>query len=309
MPEQEELFDPVQDEKPQASTPVREEPAPADTTQPAQPRNPDGTFAHKHPANLVADARSIGFTDEEIAGMTLPALYGVIRNHLQQQVAFKEQQARARTLQGEDAQPKPAEPEPDELELDESVQWEPSLVKSNRAAAARLRAQQARIDALEKRLEQSAQVSATERIDAAFEALGEQYAGFVGKGSVVDLAKDSKEFRRRNAILQQAGIDIKNLPPQASLKRAIQQAAEVFYEPSAAKPVEDSPYQGVEAKGKKARVSKEDWDQAALKHPTQRGNANEPDGEDKAIRNLGARLRERDANGAREKEIVDGLLD
>lgn len=311
MQDQDELFDPSEAEV-TPPTPVQAE-APADTTQPAQPaqpRNPDGTFAHKHPANLVADAKSLGYSDEEISGMSLASLYGVMRNHLNQQLAFREQQARARDLEGQPRQPaQPAEPEADELELDESVQWEPSLAKANRAAATRLRAQQARIDALEKRLEQSAQVSATERIDAAFEALGDQYAGFVGKGSVVDLAKDSKEFRRRNAILQQAGIDIKNLPPQASLKRAIQQAAEVFYEPSAAKPTEDSPYEGVEAKGKKPRVSKDDWDQAALVRPTNRSNANEPKGEALAISKLTQKMREQEANGAKEAEILDGLLD
>ncbi len=276
----------------------------------ARPRNPDGTFAKTESqqpqedhfrAYLASKAAEFGFSDQDISDMPTAAIQRAVsqieRDRVETQRQFMQAQVRINPPQQEPVQRQVAA-DADDLPIDEE-ELHPSLVKSLKAIKEGRQADKKLIESLKKQIEegqvrehQRTVISNAEKVDDVFEALGEKYAKIIGSGAGIDLVKsDPEAFKRRVAILNEAGINIREpLPPMLKLKALIQQAAKVivgFALENAASAAD--PYAAAQA-GKtngngKAKPSADEWAKGGLAAPTHR-DAPEMAGDAKAVREL-----------------------
>lgn len=279
-----------------------------------QPRNDDGTFKKPeetttpvHPPGLVALAKDFGFSDDEISDFSTNALSTAIRRTRANMEAQRSQFAQA-DLGSRPAPVPAAEPEFDfgGVKLEE---FDEGLAKAMRAS------HQANAQQLKEVREELAKTRAANEerdrhqtaqfIDDAFEALGPEYEEYFGKGSGFELkAGDPDAFQRRLILLNSAGVD----PKQVSGKRllsALKGAVTLLKLQPKKADAKENVYEQKPAPG---GPTKAEWDRGGTAVPTQRNNANEPNGVAKAKKNLESKFREQGLATTREdREIIDTL--
>lgn len=305
-----------------------------------RPRNPDGTFKpfkasstvtaaavappeppapEMPPYYLVEAARDFGYDDAEIQSMHKAGVLHKTMFMSQRRMEAVRQQA-SRQMLHQDGQVRNPEPEPpaqDELDFEvNEEELHPTIAKGlsalrNRAKAEREenKALRAEVTALRTRDEQRELNRAAALYDAAFTALGDEFAPIIGKGAGRDMNSDSAEYKRRIAILTEARADPRQLTP-AQVKAKVKAAADLLYpRPKAGKAKEDAYAEVAEPRtnGRAPRISTEEWNDAALARPTQRRVDDEPPSEKKAVRNLAAKMREQDDVIA-DSEELEGFL-
>ncbi len=301
-------------ESPDPTTnPFYPDPAPAPEV-PERPRNPDGTFAKQapdepsappaptHPSYLIEAAKEVGFTDNEITSTPSEQLNAQVYR-IQKAARIASEQARDQLARlrhepqvAEKVAPAPP-PEPDDdlifSQLEEEG-YDKRLIGSIRKAlklSKQVEPLKSEIGEVTKRDQVRSVTSNTEKIEAAFEALGPTFHKYFGDVAASEMPKDAIEIRRRRMILSEAGIDFTRDSVQA-IKKKIKTAAEIAYGPVAAKPAD--PYAGVVPKNGQAKSGKtyteEEWQAAALAQPTSRVAEELPPGEERAIKNLAKKL-------------------
>lgn len=299
-----------------------------------RPRNPDGTFkspesdtpatvtppsAPAPPAidtyreRLLAEAQDIGYDPSELEGVNTPSLANILRKHYQQHAAAnaRYEQLLASDRQRQPYQDVPATPTPapaDDIQLEED-RWEPELARAikllnddRKALKEELTHLKSQLGEVNQRSVQQAVRSNADMVDAAFESLGDGYERIIGKGAGRDMGREQEaEFKRRVAILNEAGIDVaRQLPSMGQLKTKIKQAATLLF-PQATAAASD-PYAAAQrgqtpvppqANGK---PTPDEWASAGLARPTDRTVLEQP-GREAAIRALSAKMRDGGSTG------------
>lgn len=288
----------------------------ADKSRTTPPKDPaTGRFVAdpaKFPEALIQKAREVGYDDDDMATMSVDGLRVAVKNAERDQAKLREQFALQRTLTDPHPtrQDAPALPAPEEDDLpdftsDQAEGLLPPIVAMHKALKKereRNKRNEERLAQVEQREKNRADRTAAETLDMAFEDLAEEYGDIFGKGDAAEF-KDKAEMKRRNYAIAEAGLDIYNLPPLPRLKAKLKAAAETLH-PQAKK---KEPKEDVGAYGDETpRVSKKDWDDAALARTTHRKGAPEPNGVAKATRNLEKKLQENDAAG--DRAILDTLM-
>jgi hypothetical protein len=300
--------------QPQAAAPVDD-----------RPRNPDGTFkktSHEHPVWLAQAASQFGYSAEEISSTPTEKLQLECNRIWQHREQARQEAANQRTLEKSEARTQEAaaavESEPDIEDI--LAEWEKEGVDPRTVRVLRkLAASAKRVDEVETKVKTREQRDAEKEarsievmVDEAFEGLGEAGEEWFGKGGMRSLDSKAPESQRRNVVYNNAGIDALDTPK--TIAKKIQAAAKLFLKDSAApkKPVPDQNAYGTEpaatipkpisANGR--QYTAEEWAEAGGARPTHRTQEELPPGDEKAIRNLDAKLRGGDRSQA---ERVRGL--
>lgn len=303
-----------------------------------RPRNPDGTFAKietsasapsvatplppevtppaaiSHPDYLVQAATNWGFAPEEIAVTPTHVLAKAVHRLQQNMLRQRQQTVTQQTLEAATVRQPEPEPEIDlGLSSEDLESYDPKIIGAIKKAAS---APLSRVKQLEAELAQERQRGAErdnrqacELIDAAFTRLGKDYVRIFGDGAGRDL-QDQKQFKRRIATLQEAGIDMSRLN-RSTLVKQIKEAADLLYGvgEAAAAPAADPYTSALAGKPAAGRISEQQWDAATLARPTQRNGAPEPKGDALAVKNLEKRMREAGAlEAGPDSDVLDGLL-
>lgn len=271
---------------------------PREAEKPARDRNKDGTFkdqqggpdatvAPVHPSYLTDIARSFGFDDADFASMSSDALGRAVHKAQKRDAEWHQR------VQAQQPQAKPPEPEP-ELDLglnpeeyDEKVVGAFNKLKSRDAATTKeLKALRDELAQSKARDEARSRQQAIQLVDDAFEALGPEYEEYFGKGSVDEVsARDPKALRRRIIALQETGLDVSIASGKQILSKLKKVADEVLQIKKAKEP-EPEP----EAR-RPGRPTKKEWEEGGTAVPTQRSNAEEPKGYERAVRNAERRAK------------------
>lgn len=299
-----------------------------------RPRNPDGTFApfkqstqvtaaavanappeppakERPPGYLVEAARDFGLDDDEIFGMAVPVLHKLVFKLQRNAEAVRQQETRKQHIQdGQVRNPEPA-PVVDELDFQVDSEVHPDIAKGLTTLRDRVRkdreenqALREEVRALRTRDEQRELNRAAAIYDAAFAALGEEFAPIVGTGAGREMDNSSAEYKRRITILTEAHADPRVLTP-GQIKAKIKAAAEMLYpRPKSTKAGKDA---YAETNGGAPRISAEAWNNGGLARPTARKVDDEPPSEAKAVKNLTAKMRETE-DVIPDSEELEGFL-
>lgn len=264
-----------------------------------QQRNADGTFkkpddAPAHPAYLTELAKSFGFDDDDMKAMSSEALGRAITRAQKRDAEWNQ---RLQSQRPQSQQPvKPAEPEPEidfginPEEHDEKVVSAFNKAKSLHTETQKeLRDLRKKLAENEERERARSQQQAIQIADDAFEALGPEYEEYFGKGSLADIQSNPTILRRRVLALQETGLDVSVASGKQLLNKLKKVADEVLGVKPKAKDPEPEP------EPRNGRPTRRDWDRGGTAVPTQRSNAEEPKGYDRAVRN--AERRAKDAGG------------
>lgn len=281
------------------------EPAAPSTPSPAATvpeRGPDGRFLPKeetgsaasssvspptHSTRLINQALDLGISDDEIRDTPTDVLDERVYQLTKQVLAEAKANRHQATLQGDkqwDAN-KPITPEvtpavPDDLDLSEE-EFDPRIVKLARIA----KALQKRLDEVEKdhaetkaERQEAKRLTIAERIDKAFV----KFAPTLGQGRGIDLHPDSRDYRRRMAVLREVDADKSN----RTLEQKIERAHDLLY--GEAKPAQASAEPSDREK---------EWLESGLARPTHRDATELPAGPKKAERAVANLQREMGKKG------------
>jgi hypothetical protein len=329
-----------------------EAPAPQPRT-----RNPDGTFAPTpaepppdiHPSWLYSVASDLGITKEECDELSPGALGNAIRRARRAEQGASRQASRddvRMSARGnswtEPHNPAPEPPAPVEDPFD-LTGIEDQLDPKFRRYLKALKERADKVDALEQQLagfgqrEQQRELTSNAQVlDAAFEALGDEYKDVFGDGDAAELGPEhAAEMKRRVHVVQDA---LGNTPAQSltrrQLHKKIKEAAEMLFPkqaggrtPAAGGRAEPpDPYAAAQQQAprparrqapsappaprasNRAVPTEQEWDDATLAQPTQRRGGSEPNGRAKAIRSVQEIMRQ-GGDGATDAEIDEGLMD
>lgn len=225
--------------EPRVSAPVvgRAPPAGDASTGPAAaPAKP------QHPATLLAMARQLGFSAEDIASTPTAdlradvELLARIQREGQTAAAGRPQPV---TVTGSSATQEQPAPKPSvlgqfkgkfdpefEAALEGVLDGIVTPLKSELADAKKQLGETAG------EVKATRQQSQTERVDAAFAALGKRFEKVYGTGGGADMTAEDPNWKRRNYALMVAGVDFtKTLPPIAQIVARLQQATVDIYGP------------------------------------------------------------------------------
>lgn len=224
--------------EPRVSAPVVGSAPPAGTGTPggaAAPAKP------QHPATLLAMARQLGFSAEDIASTPTAELradvelLARIQREGQTAAATRQQPVTVTT-----SQPAAPPPPPPSLLGQHKGKFDPEfeaalegvlegIVKPLQDELATTKKQLGEFGG---EVQATRQQSQTERVDAAFAALGKRFEKVYGAGSGLDMQRDDPNWKRRNTALMVARIDFnKPLPPVAEIVRRLQEATVETYGP------------------------------------------------------------------------------
>jgi hypothetical protein len=312
-----------------------------------RPRNPDGTFKAETPPppepapapppapppqrdqlreSMEREAYELGFAEHEIKGMSHAALFGTIRAAARQQIEYQRQQATARTVIDKEVR----NPEPPQLDLGVDPETgrpyteadiHPVVLRALKDNAA-LKKQLADRDAQHAR---DKFVDMADAADEMFESWGPEWEHVVGKGTGAELKqRNDPGLRHRIALLNSAGIDL-TTATGAQIRRAARRIKEmVETDPAyggAKKPGvngKPNPYATAEPGPSAippapAPMDEGEWNASATAIPTSRPPVELPQGAERALRNLEARmadLRDKNRRGGRQSDadIKKGLF-
>lgn len=245
-------------------------------------------------------AAYFGLEQDDVKDMAPAKLSAMLWKMHRQQDAMRQQLLTERTIQDSQTKPLPPEPQPDPDDLrlsDETADaltpeiagYLRGLAKQNKE----LRDQVKDLVGREKRREAK---TAQDIYDNAFSALGPEYDQFFGSQPASELQRGSPEMIRRINILGQAGVNLE-ADSQQTVSRKVKAIASAIYGPLIDKnkkpPLQDAgPYGEPAPSGKKTaqRITQEQWDDAGLQRPASRKVDDLPQGEERAQRNLAAKL-------------------
>ncbi len=256
------------------------------------PLNPPAP--ERPPSYLIEAARDFGLTDEEIFAMPPAVLAKTMWQAKRAMDNVRQQLSRQQTVQdGQVRNPEPQQPQaPDDLDFEVTEEVHPTIATGLNNLRAQVKAQRDQnksllqeVQQLRSRDQQRELNRAAAIYDAAFQALGLEYEPVLGKGAGRDMDNSSAEYKRRIAVLTEAGADPRVLTP-GQIKAKVKAAAELLYPRSPAKAAADA-YAEVDPKANgKPRISEKEWNEAGLARPTARKVDDEPPSEQKAVRKL-----------------------
>lgn len=309
----------------------------ANTTAPAQTIPPPPKDPWR--PTLERQARELGFTDEDITGLPNEALFRSINLVVRQNMEHAREMTRAKTIMDAEVRtPEPVDdsyhpdwgtnPETGEAIRDEDVH--PSVVRTIRDLGTRNKQLEKRLEEREKAESQRSFNETTDALDDIFEMIGPDFEEVFGKGSGADLLSEDKNhpgFKRRLAILREANMNVNQMTPGAIRRAAgkIKQIAEVLYGESSLVQKRRKPAQQPTNPQKPAGiysqtavdpqtqrppvVTEEEWDEAGVAVPTSRPPVDLPKGDERAVRNLAARMDRQRVNGRQsDADIRKGLF-
>lgn len=225
-----------------------------------------------HPKALVRRARELGATDEQIASQDVESLAEWVDSGLRQREQDLLRNLSVPTDRSPAKPAAPVTPEPDPYDefatAAEELGMDPRVSNFIKAQNAKLR----QVEEANKAIMAKAQADIINKIDDAFDYMGEGWKHIVGQGTFADISKDKAVFARRRAILNAAGLDENNLPPPRLLAAKLEEAALLLgmskaeKKAAAAAPAAEAqaPGYGIKPNG----FSKEQWDRGALTTPT-----------------------------------------
>jgi hypothetical protein len=308
---------------------------------PAQPRNPDGTFAKsssaegvttaapittapRHPSYLVEQARDFGWSDAEIDAMPTESLgFAVTRMHKQQR-QLRDEMATQRTLTNPPPQqprqqqiPSPPPPDDFDVNLDEDIvipEIANAVKKVSAAAKKEINDLKERLARAEGREQERDNRELAEVLDGAFAALPPELRKFFGDKPGRDMTEaDKKEWNRRLSILNQTGLNFKQSSRGTINAKVLELATDIYGPAVQTAKTAENPYGdvGVGSPGATnqkpavpGRITQEQWDEAALAAPTHRSETVLPQGEELAKRNLAEKLRNRNGQAPRTSSSI-----
>ena len=209
---------------------------------------------------------------------------------------------------GNQPAPLPAQPEDDLLAGADLSAFDPTIAKALQRVADQdktIKELREQLNGVNQRETQRVARTSGEMLDQAFESLGASFEPFFGKGNAVDNEVDAESMTRRRALVAMAGIDFAKPFSVRSVAAAIKKAAESMYGPALKSAAPRDPY-AEPADGVPIRVANPRPTPTA--RPTQRVNAPEPPGRQKAIRSVSRILEAQrtnetnESNGAAEPE-------
>lgn len=274
---------------------------------PEQPERPEPT-GPQHSARSLRLAHEFGYAQADIDNMTPAQLDASVEQmNLFVLRQARENEKRMQAMQNRDRAPAPrpvTQQQPKDELLDES-EFDPRLAKTvNRLIAEnkQLRQQQGQIVENERRKHVSQMDDA---IDGGFEALSKTHGHLFGVGPAGTLPKDSPEMRRRIKIIRASGILNSDSPRQIAAK--IKDAVADLVPAATAEPAEEASAYGDavqprptpkngKPRGKNGQFLTDEearWQEGALAQPRSRTSVQEPDGRDKAVKNVAKLLQER----------------
>ena len=297
-------------------------------TKPVPPKDPvTGRFVSpdafetpvaSHSAVLVQYAKDLGYTDDEIKEFSTPALTAAVTRAYRDRERIRGEFANQRSFdQNAVKTPAPSPtlsrtpPEQDDFDFSdvESQGYAPELLAAIKRNMKKLADQHKpvkdKLEAFEKREQEREQSSTRERIDLAFEALGDGYQKIFGAGSGNDLmAAGTPEYDRRCALISVAALKPEDLTSAKRIHAKLKAAAERIYPLEGAQ--EGAGVYEDALRKPSQRITPEQWKNGTVARPTERKGSGLPPGDEKAIKNLAARMREDDA--VVDSEVLDGLL-
>jgi hypothetical protein len=271
----------VSDDSAAREAPAEVDPQPESLS--SRPRGPDGRFLKSdeeppskpnHSKNSLRLAGELGFSQSEIESLSPSELDDAVYWSSKQLLTQAREGSKERTMHEAMAAPPRAEPEKqvDEKLMDNEEEYDPTLLSILKQQKREIADLKKTLEDLQSRDRAREAQTVSERIDNAFTSLGSEYESYFGSGTVEELDRKGPEYKRRLAVLslvQQGG-------GKGTLESKIRQTAKDLF--------------GERQRGQ--RISKEEWSEAALARPTQRLNANEPPGREKAIKTVAAIQRE-----------------
>jgi hypothetical protein len=253
----------------------------------------------QHPQHILDAAAYFGLADDDVAELPTQKLSDMLWKMKLRQDENRKQAALQRTIQDGQVRPLPPEVPPVEGELglgDLEADLDPrmaNLLKKLAKENKELRQSQGQLVEQEQR--RTARSNA-EIFDDGFEALGAPYEKFFGKGSGLEMQPNDPFRKRRMAILGAANLSSEDSPKM--MQKKIKAAALEMYGPA----VEVAPandYNAIpsangngkpKAPAVKPKFTEEEYREGALEVPTNRGGGELPPGEEKALRNLAAKM-------------------
>lgn len=264
--------------------------APAEIEEEASPsrqRDESVRFVSPHSPRIASMARDFGYSDAEIAETSKDALEEAVYR------LYKQSQAKPKTEEKIEA--KEEADDPFDLSEEELKDFDPVAQKAFKQIAKLTKENNAlrkQVGGVTRHLIDVENMSNTQIVDTCFKNLGADYEGIFGKESASEIDKKSAEFERRqdivNKVLSQ-GINPKDPRFQKAFadaaKRKFGFAAKASVETEEAVPV------------KNGRITKQQWDDAALAAPTKRNDSMPEKGIVTAKRVFLQKVRELDLNG------------
>lgn len=201
---------------------------------------------HDHDADDLDEAEYFGLDPVDVASLSKPQLKTQLR-----QLRAMERRRRWQAEANRDAppvpafpaapqpQPAPAAPPADPFAEFEKAGYDPGLVALLRSQRAEIEALKAGFTEHQQQARQRDQMTAAERIDAAFEALGPDFAFHYGEGSVAEVSRN--QMARRGVLLTAARIDWNNPPPLRTMVARLKAAHQIIHEQPARPEPEPEP--------------------------------------------------------------------
>lgn len=280
----------------------------------------------KHSAELYDAAAFFGFSEADADTIEGPQLRKMLRTMTQQQDQAREAQDRARFWEAQRGT-KPADqsrgpaPQADDFDLGDEVT--PEVTPKTHALLKRLAEKERLLDqklgALEQREVSRAQQAYFDAFDDAFSAIGDPR---FGEGSRDDVMSDKEAIDFRQILIKATDIDYsKHTPAQA--KRILQKTYKTLYPDGPAKkpakpadvaaagyggdPIPEPRRQPPPKAGKPA-PTKEEWDRGGVGLPTRRTPEAIPEGRERAIAAVSAKMGMRTPDFEQDQEIKSTLL-
>ena len=289
--------------------------------QPAQPRAPDGRFAAagtpapqpepaQHPQWLIEQAYDLGISEEDIQALSPDALGRACRQLTKQQQLMRQENSRARAVDLPPTQPAQPAAGSDPWANFNFAEVHPSIaavLQSQRDEIAKLKGIETEFRQDKEQRVQSERQQNHDMIDDAIadlvSKLGPDGARLYGTkpGRAMDVNSD--EWRRRLAILQCGGVDVTKVN-SGRIYNQVARGHQVLFgaasgngngqKPAAAaapeNPYAQPPRPGVQGAQGAQRFTPDQWAQGGLAMPTDRQDVPIPEGPDRAVANLTARL-------------------
>jgi hypothetical protein len=271
---------------------------------------------------MIAEAREMGFSDDDLADMPTAALYKTIQIAARQQRDHLREMAKAKTVMNAEVRnPEPKQEydfgtNPETGQPITEAEIHPTLAMAIKQNTELRKALQAK----DQQDKQRNFWDVAETIDDIFENMGSKYEKILGKGTGVELnqAKDPG-LKRRLAVLAEAGINVEGVSA-AQIRRMsgkIKAAADLLYGPALEAapppPADPNPYsQPAKKNGAPPPVSTDEWEEGAVAVPTSRPPVELPPGDERAVKNLEQKMNDLRAHGSRgrqsDAEIKRGLF-
>lgn len=272
-------------------------------TPPARPTPPKDPVTGKfvsaskstHNATLLATARKLGISDEEIEASTSADLRELCRDVSFAQEMQRRENTISTAIEKKQEQIKATKQAIAQAKLfDKEEEFDGELIGL-------LKKQQNQIEELKARLDRQDQEQAgrsfAAKADAAFESLGPKFEKLFGKGRGKDLDPQGPEMRKRRIIVREAAEMAGPNPTPEKILAKIKEAAGVVYgitpAPGPVTRSDDGGEPPARKKGQSLESFEQDWANGGLARPTGRNGGVEPKGKTKAIRSVEQFYRDR----------------